>query len=206
LSIIITTERPHVPEWIEREILKSGGKTQCGKPMYRLMWGASKVADPRDITSDYDATRWHLEKWVEGHYQHAYKFGYCPHMKPGEVKWCNPCYLSGGETFDLGSHYRIIERVVQMFVLTERLQKSSIEKGAKMERDALLKREKDREAEAQKAFAEALTGNLSALGRTPHSFGGSGKAVKEVAMPMHAGQVRTPGGKRMPGGNDIKQV
>lgn len=206
MSLIVTTERPHVPEWIERELLRDGGKAQDGKPMYRLVWGASKVAHPLDITSDYDPNRWHLEKWIEGHYQHAYRFGYCPHISRGETKWCKACYLSGGETFDLGSHYRIVQRVVQMFVLTERMQKSSIDKGAKMERDALLEREKAREREAGEAFSEALTGNLSALDRTPHSFVGGGRVVKEVSMPLHAGQVRTPRGKRMPASGDIKQV
>jgi hypothetical protein len=206
LSLIVLTERPLVPEWIEREILKLGGKTGSGLPLYRLMWGASKVAHPLDITSDYDPNRWHLEKHVEGHYQHAYKFGYCPHVTRGETKWCKACYLSGGETFELGSHYQIIERVIQMFVLTERLQKSSVDKGAKMERDALLEREQAREKEAQKAFSDALLGNLSAIDRVPHSISPRGaKTVREVDMPLHAGQIRGPGGKKMPTGGDIKQ-
>lgn len=207
MSLVVTTERPQVPLWIELELLKLGGKTGSGLPVYRLMWGASKVASPLDITSHYDAERWHLEKWVEGHYQHAYKFGYCPHMKPGETKWCKPCYLSGGETFELGSHFRIIEQVVRMFVMTEQLQKSSIDKGAKMERDALMEREQAREKEAQEGFSDRLMGNLSAIDRVPHSISPRGaKTLREVDMPLHSGQVRGPRGKRMPVGGDIKQV
>lgn len=208
MNLVITTERPAVPEWIEREVVKVGGKYFDGRPNYRIVWGASKLTTPEDVTDFYDPERWHLEKIVEGRYQHAYKFGYCPHMKKGETKWCNPCFISGGESFDLGSHFPIIERVIVMFVRTEQLQRSSADKGARMERDALLEREKARETEAQKNFSEALTGNLSALDRTPHSFqsGQKSSKEKEVSMPLHAGEIRSPRGKRMPGGSDIKQV
>jgi hypothetical protein len=207
VTLIITAERPHVPEWIEREILKVGGKYFDDRPNFRIVWGASKVTTPEDVTSYYDPERWHLEKIVEGRYQHAYKFGYCPHMKPGDKQWCNACFLSGGETFELGSHFRIIERVIQQFVLTERFQKASIDKGARLEREALMERERKREAEAAAIFAESLTANLSAIDRVPHSISPRGsKTLREVAMPMHAGQVRTPDGKRMPAGGDVKQV
>lgn len=208
MSLLVSTERPSVPEWIEREVVKLGGKTSCGKPTYRLMWGASKVAHALDITSDYDAERWHLEKWVEGHYQHAYKFGYCPHMKKDDKNWCKACTLSGGESFSLESHFRIIERVVRMFVLTEQMQKSSVDKGAKMERDALMEREQAREREAQKAFSDSLMGNLSAIDRVPHSISPRGsKTLREVDMPLHAGQVTSPDGKkRLQDGGTFQQI
>jgi hypothetical protein len=76
-----------------------------------------------------------------------------------------------------------------------------------MERDALMEREQAREKEAQKAFSDALLGNLSAIDRVPHSISPRGaKTLREVDMPLHSGQVRTPDGRRMPTGGDIKQV
>ena len=205
-GVAVVVERPTLPAWIERELLKLGGKNDAGDPIYRLVWGASKVMRPDDPESRYDVNRWHLEKWVQGRYEHAYKFGYCPHLKRGETKWCNACFISGGEYFELESHFQIVERCVRMLVMTENLQKSSADKGAKMERDALFERERLREEEAQKAFSDALMGNLSAIDRVPHSISPRGqKTLREVDMPLHSGQVKHEG-RRMPKGNEIKQI
>jgi len=206
--MLLSLERPTVPEWIEREVGKMGGKSPAGGPMYRIVWGASKVTTPQDVTDHYEPNRWHLEKWVEGHYQHAYKFGYCPHMKEGEKRWCKSCMISGGEVFPLETHFPIIEKVLVMFVRTEQLQRSSADRGAKMERDALFEREKQKEEEAGKVFREALLGNLSAIDRVPHSLSprGAKTSMREVDMPLHAGQIRSKRGKRMPKPNDFKQV
>jgi len=204
MSLIIGIDRPTVPAWIEREILKMGGKNPLGGPLYRIVWGASKVLSPGE--DHYDPERWHLEKWSEGAYHHAYRFGYCPHMKEGETKWCKACYLSGGEVFALDTHFQIIERVVSMFVQTERLQKSSLDKGAKMERDALMEREKKAEEERGKKVREMVTGNLSAIDRVPHSISPrASKTLREVDMPLHSKQVRRKG-KPLPDPGDFKQI
>lgn len=205
--LLVQKESPTLPEWCERELLKLGGRTEGGLPVYRLIWGASKVITPDDVTSYYKPDRWHLEKWHEGNYQHCYTYGYCPHMKAGDTRWCNPCWLSGGEFIGPESHWRIFERAVRMLVMTEQFQKSSADKGARMERDALMKREKDAEEAAAAKRADVLTGNLSAIDRVPHSLSPRGsKSIKEFEMPLHAGQVLSPRKKKMPKGGDIKQV
>jgi hypothetical protein len=205
-GVAVVVERPTLPAWIERELLKLGGKTDAGEPIYRIIWGAANIFRDGEPESRYDPTRWHLEKWVAGRYEHAYKFGTCPHMKRGETQWCKACFISGGEYLDVQTHFKVVERVMREFVLTEQLQKSSIDKGAKMERDALFERERKREEEAGKAFSDALLGNLSAIDRVPHSLSSRGsKTVREVDMPLHAGQVKHEG-RRMPKPNQVKQI
>lgn len=117
------------------------GGNRDGKPLFRVVWGANHIVIPGQKDSVYTPDRWHMEKYHQGRYEHVYKFGQCQHMLPGDKAWCNKCWISGGEYVDITTHFFLVERAMHLFLLSEGLQNTALQKNALMEREAQKKSE-----------------------------------------------------------------
>ena len=143
MSTLLLNETHELPEWMEKSITTMGG-TRDDKPLYRVVWGGNRwVPGPDGLTliHPYSVNHWHLEKWHKGQYEHCYRFGQCKHMLPGDKEWCNRCKLSGGDFVDVTNNFSLIQRAIRLFILSENMQNSSLQKNALMERERKAKQE-----------------------------------------------------------------
>lgn len=184
--IIIGQENHFVPEWIEREVKKIGGAVD-GKPRFRVIWGGNRIeiigdrplnpyiAERPDTTTlpSRSMQRWHLEKLHEGVYEHVWQFGYCPHV-PRNKQWCKKCYLNGGEFIDPTNNFALVQRVIQVFIESERQQ----DKGA--QRRALMEREKAKQDAQGELIRETV--REAAPSSIPRSFAPSFKQSAEATL------------------------
>ena|SRR5579871_984595 len=144
---IIGEEKREVPAWIERELLKIGGKSQDGEPLFRCIWGGNRyILGPNHVmVHPYKVDRWHLEKRLNGEWEHCYCFGQCPHMKAGDTEWCKACWLSGGEYLDIETEFRAVERCVRLIIMSCELQDKTAQKNALVAREQAKQDQQDTE-------------------------------------------------------------
>lgn len=97
----------------------------------------------------YHPQRWHLEKWCgpewygsqeewwtnswdeeaqlhtmgpypeKGDYEHVFFLGMCPHMRPGDEKWCNFCTIGSGVYIPLEENIHMIEFQIHSLQLSQ---------------------------------------------------------------------------------------
>lgn len=147
------------PSWVEREVRRIGG-TEGGKPRFRVVWGGSRWAlgaDGLSLIRPYRVDMWHIEKLKDGEYEHIYRLGECPvpgHRRTEKDRWCRECFLNGGVRLEPGQSMAVIEAAIRLTLRSEELQKSTC--FAAKQRDALLEREKTKDAAVPKAINEAM--------------------------------------------------
>lgn len=151
-----------VPQYIERAILRAGGKTEGGLPLFRVIYGRDKFLFDADgvMFQPYDLDRWHLEKWYQGDYEHCYKFGVCPHVTKEKPSWCDACKLSGGEFLPL--NLTVIERTIHLLLMSMRMQDAAKQKAA------LMKKEEDKLVRKENIVREAM--NDAKPSHVPRSY------------------------------------
>jgi hypothetical protein len=143
---IIGEEKRDVPAWIERELLKIGGRSQDGEPLFRCVWGANRwtlAPDGVTMVHPYRVDLWHLEKRVNGVWEHCYRLGQCPHMTPTDKEWCRACWLSGGEYLNIETEFRAVERCVHLIIKACEMQDKTAQKNALVAREQAKKDQQD---------------------------------------------------------------
>lgn len=139
MSLLIGEEKAYagtyeVPAWVEKEILRVGGKDTTGKPRFRVIWGANRLIanDEGLLIHPYQQNRWHLEKLLNGEYEHCWVLSHCPHSKGA---WCQSCFKSGGEFIGIHEGYRIVEQAIRLIQMSAEFQNKTLQRAALMERE-----------------------------------------------------------------------